>query len=246
MSNIANNLPAQSKKVYTIYGAGKLFSQHEITTNVFLKEAVWRLSDGKFQIYLPQSKESQELNRSAMEAYIRNMDLLGVLRTDITIAQFDGLELDSGTVVEFTFAKSLGKPTVTLRTDFRGLTSDGLDGPYNLMAKNWPRNVDLHINSMMDYGRFLASDHYAIDGDKSAEALLKAEGMAAKKAIDETALKLIGALEAVLKMESPYPVEYREMLYKALRHSPAAGFDELLSEADLDALIEGFKNNGTL
>ena len=45
---------------YTIYSAGGLFTQDELATNVMLKEAVWRLSNGKFQIFLPQSREIRE------------------------------------------------------------------------------------------------------------------------------------------------------------------------------------------
>jgi nucleoside 2-deoxyribosyltransferase len=99
---------------YTVYAAGGLFTQHELAMNVLIKEAVWRLSDGRFQLFLPQSRELRELDRPDVEAYIRNDDLLQVVKADIVIARFDGLELDSGTVVEFIVAKSLGKPTVIL------------------------------------------------------------------------------------------------------------------------------------
>ena len=119
---------------YTVYDAGGLFNQHELTTSVLIKEAVWRLSNGRFALVLPQSKDLKELD--ALEeldaAYLRNADLLGVVKADIVIARFDGLELDSGTVVEFTMAKCLGKPTVILRSDFRHLAGTGIEDPYNL------------------------------------------------------------------------------------------------------------------
>ena len=114
---------------YTIYSAGGLFTQDELGTNVMIKEAVWRLSSGKFQIFLPQSREIQELDQPNIEAFIRNTDLLEVVKADILLARFDGLELDSGTVVEFTVAKILGKPTVVLRCDFRRLSGKGLSNP---------------------------------------------------------------------------------------------------------------------
>jgi hypothetical protein len=41
------------KGPYTIYSAGGLFTQDELTTNILLKEAIWRLSDGKFRLFLP-------------------------------------------------------------------------------------------------------------------------------------------------------------------------------------------------
>ena len=67
---------------------------------------------GKFQLFLPQSRELRELDRPDVEAHIRNTDLLEVMKANIILARFDGLELDSGTVVEFVMAKSLGKATV--------------------------------------------------------------------------------------------------------------------------------------
>lgn len=53
-----------------IYSAVGLFTQDELATNILIKEAVWRLSNGKFQLFLPQSRELQELNRLDVEAYI--------------------------------------------------------------------------------------------------------------------------------------------------------------------------------
>ena len=128
---------------YNIYSAGGLFTQDELSTNILIKEAVWRLSNGQFQLFLPQSRELQELHRPDVETYIRNTDLLEVVKADIILVRFDGLELDSGTVVEYMMAKFLGKPTVILRSDFRSAFSLPECGPYNLMVKNWPRTVDI-------------------------------------------------------------------------------------------------------
>jgi hypothetical protein len=40
------------------------------------------------------------LDRPDVEAYIRNDDLVEVVKADILLARIDGLELDSGLVVE--------------------------------------------------------------------------------------------------------------------------------------------------
>jgi len=53
-------------------------------------------------------------------------------------------------------------------------------------------------------------------------------------------------LETVLKMKSPYPNEYQELVYKAIRHSPGCGFEQLLLEEDLTILIQRFRESGTL
>jgi len=110
-----------------IYAAGGMFTQHELATNVFIKEAVWRLSKGRFELLLPQSKELRESEMTDLAAFIRNADLYQVIKADMLIARFDGLELDTGTVIEFMWAKILGKPTVILRCDSRRSSSADLD-----------------------------------------------------------------------------------------------------------------------
>ena len=227
---------------YMVYAAGGLFTQHELATNVLIKEAVWRLSDDRFHLVLPQSKELVELDA----AYLRNADLLHVVEADIILARFDGLELDSGTVVEFTFAKSLGKPTVLLRSDYRLSSSQGIDEPYNLMAKSWPRTVEVHEECILGYMEQLAEERKALGDDRSFQATLKAEMNAVQKGVDGLAGKIIAGLEAVLAMESPYPPAYRETIYEAARYGPGSGFDDLLTEEELRKIIQRLKKNGTL
>jgi nucleoside 2-deoxyribosyltransferase len=231
---------------YTVYSAGGLFTQHDLATNVLIKEAVWRLSDGKFQLFLPQSRELRELNRPDIEAYIRNDDLLEVVKVDIILARFDGLELDSGTVVEFAMAKHLGKPTVILRSDIRRSSSTDLTEPYNLMVKNWPRNVDVHINSFANYAGLFAQERQTLDDRDTFQATMNAELGAVQKSVDEIARQIIDGLEAVLKLKSPYPPEYQEIVYKASRYSPGSGFDQLLTKSELDEIIQRLRKNGTL
>jgi len=76
-----------------------------------------------------QYRALQELERPDVEAYKRNTDLLEFVKADIVLARFDALELDSGTVVEFAVAKSLGKSTVVLRSDFHRPSCTSLSEP---------------------------------------------------------------------------------------------------------------------
>ena len=231
---------------YTIYSAGGLFTQDELATNILIKEAVWRLSNGKFQLFLPQSRELRELDRPDVEAYLRNVDLLEVVKADIVLARFDGLELDAGTVVEFAMAKSLGKPTVILRCDFRRLSGTGLSEPYNLMAKNWPRTVDIHLNSYVVWASLFAEERQALGDNEPFQATMKAELGTLQKSVDEIAKQVIAGIEAVIKMESPYPPEYQEVVYEAARFSPGSSFDQLLTASELDEIIQRLRKNGTL
>jgi len=231
---------------YSVYAAGGLFTQHELATNVLIKEAIWRLSNGKFQLTLPQSREMRELKRPDIEAYIRNDDLMEVVKADIILARFDGLELESGTVVEFTIAKSLGKPTVILRCDFRRLSGTGLSEPYNLMVKSWPRTVEIHLDSFVNNAGFLTEEREALGDSVTFQATMRVELNAVQKAVDEIAKKVIDELEAVIKMKSPYPPEYQEIVYKALRYSLGSGFDQMLTENELDGIIQRLRIKGTL
>lgn len=231
---------------YTIYSAGGLFMQHELATNVLIKEAVWRLSDGKFQLNLPQSREMEELDQDNIETYIRNDDLLQVVTADILLARFDGLELDSGTVVEYMMAKILGKPTVILRTDFRNISFLPSCGPYNSMVKNWPRTIEIHLHSYMIWAGLMQEEHQALGDNPPPQAKMKTELDLVQKSVDKIAKQIIVGVEKVLEMESPYPPEYQEVVYQAVRYSLGGGFDQMLTAKKLDESIQRFRKNGTL
>jgi nucleoside 2-deoxyribosyltransferase len=231
---------------YNIYSAGGLFTQDELSTNILIKEAVWRLSNGQFQLFLPQSRELQELHRPDVETYIRNTDLLEVVKADIILVRFDGLELDSGTVVEFEMAKSLGKPTVILRTDFRRVSFADLCEPYNLMVKNWPRTVEIQLNSFEIWAGLFAAECQGLGDSAPLQEMMKAELGTLQKSIDEVAKHVIVGLEAVIEMKSPYPPELQEVVYEAARYSPGSDFDKLLTKNELDEIIQRLRKNGTL
>jgi len=233
-------------KSYTVYAAGGVFTQHDLATNVFIKDSVWKQSNGKFELVLPQSKELRELDRSDIAAYIRNVDLVQVVKADIFLARFDGLELDAGTVIEFMLAKFLGKPAVILRCDSRRLGGENLDEPYNLMVKNWPRTIEIHFDSLIKFVGGFAEEWQMLGKTDAFQAIIQAEFKTVMKGIDELAQKIIKGLETVVEMKSPYPDEYREIVYKAARYSPGSGFEQLLSEEELEELVEKFRKTGTL
>ncbi len=235
------------KRPYHIYTAGGLFTHDELATNVALKEALWRQSGGKFLLHLPQSKGDEQVEGEDLALTIRNIDLLHVLRADLLLARFDGLELDAGTVAEFMLAKWLGKPTVILRGDSRRMAGHDLDDPYNLMVRNWPRTVQVHIASLTAYvDRFLAAQKQNGVGEADVEALLKAELAAAREGLENMAAQVLTALEAALAMPSPYPEEDRARVYHLARLAPGGGFDKLLTEGELAAILASLREQGTL
>jgi hypothetical protein len=139
------------QKTLKIYWAGDLFDHKDLIGNLLLADAVEKLSHGRYQIMLPQDGECEVCCRTSHT--IRNADFLLLYDCDVLVANFDGHDLDSGTVVEFCFAKMVDMPAVLLRTDFR-FSGDGTlpDGePWNLMCSHYPRTRVLHLNAMALY-----------------------------------------------------------------------------------------------
>lgn len=144
----------ENGRVLTVYFAGDLFDAKDLVGNLLLAQAVEKYSGGRYKINLPQDRECQVTQRSAQS--IRDEDFRLLLASDIIVANFDGTDLDSGTVVEFCFAKMTDMPAVLLRTDFRSGGDASLPDnvPWNLMASHFPRTEVLHVNSMKLYHEF--------------------------------------------------------------------------------------------
>ncbi|GLQ31217.1 nucleoside 2-deoxyribosyltransferase [Litoribrevibacter albus] len=137
-----------SEARYQVYLAGELFSYKALAGNQLLGKAIEDVSQGRFQVLLPQDIEMP----SDRAKDIRNADYAAVINSDLIIAQFDGSELDSGTVAEFMLAKQLDIPAVLFRSDFRkaGDQESGGDA-WNLMVSHFPRTESLAVNAMALY-----------------------------------------------------------------------------------------------
>lgn len=134
-----------------IYFAGDLFDAKDLGGNLLLADAVEKAAEGRYQIMLPQDGECEVCQRSAES--IRDADFELLFECDIILANFDGADLDSGTVAEFCFAKMVDMPALLLRTDFRDCGDRSLpDGdPWNLMCSCYPRTRVLCLNAMACY-----------------------------------------------------------------------------------------------
>ena len=134
-----------------IYFAGDLFNSKDLGGNVMLAKAIAEVSDNRYLVMLPQNGECEIKERTAQSIRDADFDLL--FHCDVIVANFDGTDLDSGTVVEFCFAKMLDMPAVLLRTDFRNSGDATLPDtdPWNLMCSHYPRTEVLHLNGMKLY-----------------------------------------------------------------------------------------------
>ena len=128
------------------YFAGELFNAKHLAGNAALAAAIERESHGEIVCVLPQTLESREEGAHS----IRDEDLENLLASDIAIFNFDGTEIDSGTVVEFMVAKFADIPALLLRTDFRRGGDQGQD-PWNLMMSYYPRTQTCCLDSMALY-----------------------------------------------------------------------------------------------
>ena len=138
---------SRTKKVYW---AGGLFDLKDLIGNRMLAEAFDRQAAGRWQAVLPQESESNAVRSDS----IRDNDLEMLFASDAIVANFDGADLDSGTVAEFCFAKFLDLPAVLLRTDFRNSNDPATcPDPWNLMCSGFPRTEGVLYNAMAESPR---------------------------------------------------------------------------------------------
>jgi len=130
--------------ILSYYFAGELFDFKHLVGNALLADKIFGLSKGKFKAILPQ--ELEQASERGID--IRNDDLEALIRSDLALFNFDGTDLDSGTVVEFVIAKMLDIPCVTLRTDFRNAGDQKEGSDWNLMCSGYPRSEEVSINAI--------------------------------------------------------------------------------------------------
>lgn len=197
---------------YRVYFAGELFSAKHLDGNAALAELLYRRSAGKYVSVVPQNLEQRDT--TAHE--IRDQDIRTLLACDVGIFHYDGPELDSGTVVEFLFAKFADIPAVLLRTDFRKGGDAGTD-PWNLMTSFYPRTETVLLDAMGIYKK--AFEPYRTMTD---EALL-AEGVASRVAAEmhERILdQVMTALDRVVTSKPLLPEADAEAIYRWLGTMP--------------------------
>ena len=203
-----------------IYFAGGLFDHKELAGNMLLAKKIEQLSAGRYQVLLPQDFESAQTDATS----VRNNDYKLLMACDLIVANFDGVELDSGTVAEFCCAKMLDLPAVLFRTDFRnGVERPGAVVPWNLMISAYPRTVNLIINGMDELVRH----------DRNLE-----------KYHSSIAERIIAAMDEVVAMQSLLPKEDLLAHYKRTLQLLGGGMSGLFTDEELQTLIAEKAQNG--
>ena len=206
---------------YSVYFAGDLFNHKDLTGNLLLAEAIGRESSGRYVCVLPQHLE-QSTSRSID---IRNNDLSKIVSADLILVNFDGTELDPGTVIEFLFAKALDVPAVILRSDFRSAGDQERGDPWNLMCSGYPRTGKLTLNAMAWY-----QESWGKGG--GTDAVLA-------RFYSKLSNAIISVLDNVLS--EPSLIDSQQMLrnvYEWGLRFPGSGFSDLFNEQELKSLLE--------
>jgi nucleoside 2-deoxyribosyltransferase len=185
----------------SVYFAGELFNAKHLLGNAGLAAAIQRRSNRQFVCVLPQTMESREEGAH----FIRDEDLEHLICSDLSIFNFDGSEIDSGTVVEFLVAKFADIPALLLRTDFRRGGDQGQD-PWNLMLSFYPRTKTCCLDSMALYKTALTQGQ---DPSSAADWML-----------DQIAAQVVKELEQLVQLKPILPSKLTNSVHDWLVQFP--------------------------
>lgn len=212
MTPIPSAFMMSDNKTFTFYFAGELFSHKHLLGNACLAREIFRESQGRFVPILPQDLEMRDRHPQS----IRDQDILGLLRCDLGLFNYDGPELDSGTVVEFMFAKFADIPAVLLRTDFR-YGGDQKGDPWNLMSSFYPR-TEVVVTPSMPLAKGGSFQNVLYDHSNVLDTGFNVK--AQETALKKIARKTIAAMERVLLQAPVLEGSDVDAIYRYLAKMP--------------------------
>ncbi len=226
----------KKKRSYSVYFAGELFDLKHLLGNAYLAEAIHEKSHGRYLCRLPQDFELRGFHPQT----IRDQDIRALLECDLALFCFDGSELDSGTVIEFMFAKFADIPAVLLRSDIRAAGDQERGDPWNLMASFYPRTATVHVPSLMEYravqkrrarGRRVKLDAVARLAGQHASAT-------AGLVTDQLAASVVRAFDRLVATEPVMPRHLREEVYAWLALMPGFRGKEKALRKHFERILE--------
>ncbi len=227
---------------FTVYFAGDLFDHKHLAGNALLAGAVDRRSGGRYACVVPQDLE-QATERMVD---IRNQDLRQVMACDLGLFNFDGTDLDSGTVVEFMMAKMLDVPSVLLRSDFRASGDQEREGDdWNLMCSFYPRSRNVQFNAMAWYqeARRPVETPDGPDGPDGPDSTDWSGRL-----YDRVADAVVEALDAVRAEPSTFGGDEARIrtVYEWAARFPGSGFDAACDAGFVEEVIARKRRRGLL
>ena len=234
---------------FTVYFAGDLFDHKHLAGNAILAEAIDRRSGGRYACVIPQDLEQA----TGRMADIRNQDLKQVMACDLALFNFDGTDLDSGTVAEFMMAKMLDIPSVLLRSDFRASGDQEREGDdWNLMCSFYPRSRKVQFNAMAWYQEARRSGGPGEPGGQGGTDGQGGTGGPADtwsaQLYDRIAGTVIEGLDAVRAEPSAFGGDEERIraVYAWAARFPGSGFDELCAPGFVEEVIVNKRGKGLI
>lgn len=226
----------RNKRPLSVYFASELFSLKHLVGNAYLAEAIFEKSHGRYLCRLPQDFEL----RGARPQVIRDQDIRSLVDSDLALFSFDGTELDSGTVVEFMFAKFADIPSVVVRSDIRGAGDQGRGDPWNLMASFYPRTETVVLPSLIHYRVHQKRHRIARRASQDAVVHLAGQHPSATATIvcDQLATACVRALDRVAAKEPVMPRHLREEVYHWLALMPGLRGKEKALRREFEGYLE--------
>ena len=222
----------KKKKSYTVYFASELFSLKHLIGNAYLAEAIYEKSHGRYLCVLPQNLEQ----RGNTARSIRDQDILTLLRCDLGLFNYDGTEIDSGTVVEFMLAKFADIPSVILRSDFRD-GGDQRGDPWNLMTSFYPRTANVIIDSLGLYKTKMKSRR-SQPRDEIVRLAGQHSSADAQGMCERIAEACVRGLDRVVSLDPVMPKHLQEEVYNWLALMPAFHGKEKALRKELEHILE--------
>ena len=220
----------------TVYFAGDLFDHKHLAGNELLARAIDRRSGGRYACVVPQDLEQA----TSRMVDIRNQDLRQVMACDLGLFNFDGTDLDSGTVVEFMMAKMLDIPSVLLRSDFRASGDQEREGDdWNLMCSFYPRTRKVQFNAMAWYQEARKS----VEGSDGPASTDWSDRLYAR--IADAVIEALDAVRAEPSLFGGDEARIRTVYQWAARF-PGSGFDGMCETGWVEEVIAGKRGKGLL
>jgi len=229
----------KKEKSYTVYFASELFSSKHLIGNAYLAEAIYESSHGRYLCVLPQNLEQRVKSAQA----IRDHDLRTLVNCDLGLFNYDGTELDAGTVIEFMFAKFADLPSVILRSDFRN-AGDQRGDPWNLMSSFFPRTVSVVIDSLNAYKT--AMRRHPETHDEVVRLAGQQSTADAQRMCEQVAQACVRAFDRVLEAEPVMPKHLREEVYNWLALMPGLRGKEKALRKEFEDILEQKVERGLL
>jgi nucleoside 2-deoxyribosyltransferase len=197
----------------TVFFAGELFDLKHLIGNAYLAEAIYERSHGRYLCVLPQDFAP----RGSTPRSVRDHHIRSLVGCDLAVFNFDGPDLDSGTVAEFMLAKFADIPSVILRSDRRGAGSR--TSQWNAMANFYPRTEVIAVDGVGSYRAILKRRSRRLD--EVIRLAGQHSSADAQRLCDAIASQVVRALDRLRRSEPSMPRHLREEVYNWLALVPA-------------------------